>query len=757
MGKQTMRTIPLNQLHASQENARITQASPAALEELKASIEAHSLLQNLMVRDLGAKQEKRYQVTGGRRRLTALRSLAEDGKIAETYPVPCHMVNGDASDLELSLAENEMRVAMNAADAFEAYRRLNERGQTTAEIARRFGVSERRVHQLLSLASCAPELIAGFRDKALDLPTLKAFTVTTDHERQRQVWARIKEAYHTPTPREIKQMLSEGKVPATSSAAKLIGAEAYERAGGSVERDLFADEDERGVYFTNPEILDRLVDERLQTEAQKLLPTWKWAQVELNVDYNRLHSMHRLEPLSEGGTKEQEAEMLALRNRLVELEQMEPEAYDAAGGEEQYSDTEARIDVLENAMEVQANYRNSDKQFAGCIVTLGNNGEIITHAGLIREEDVPKPVTPTPEAAEQTGDAPGGADEEGPRQLDAAGPVDTEGQSPVGPAAAPPAIVAPMVTNYDEKPESKEAIARKEAGIGVSVADDLRAVRTEVIKAHLAKDPKAALDLLVFDMASSVLSLRYHQHALNVTASQKDVYPYNQANHQEINSTLGKIPDWKKEVKPPEAFLKARSRKKKFEAIAAMDQDAKLQLLAGLVALTLNPQLSFEPTAVEDIESIVERLNIKFAKLVRPSTKLYWSRVTRDRILEIAGETLGDEWVKRHKNARKSELADLMGQAFAKGGKPPADVDKAARNRALAWTMPGFTAFDKSEKMASAAGGATNGSVAGAGAEGGENTGGEQDGDKPASNEPGTPETPAPEQNEDTGLPAFLN
>ena len=185
-------------------------------------------------------------------------------------------------------------------------------------------------------------------------------------------------------------------MPATSSAAQLIGIDAYESAGGNVERDLFADEDERGIYLTNPEILDRLVDENLQAEAQKLLPMWRWAQVELNVDYNRLHSMHRLEPLNEGGTTEQEAEMLALRNKLVELEEMEPEAYQEAGGEDRYSNIEAQIDALETTMELQVNYREKDKRFAGCIVTLGNNGNVVIHEGLVREEDVPKPVTPAP-------------------------------------------------------------------------------------------------------------------------------------------------------------------------------------------------------------------------------------------------------------------------------------------------------------------------------------------------------------------------
>ena len=116
MAKRTIRNIPLDRLHASEDNARRSEPEPAALKQLKASIRTHDLLQNLVVRDHGARAEKRYQVTGGRHRLTALQALAAEGEIPADFSVPCRVTNGDASDLEVSLTENEVRVAMSPVD-----------------------------------------------------------------------------------------------------------------------------------------------------------------------------------------------------------------------------------------------------------------------------------------------------------------------------------------------------------------------------------------------------------------------------------------------------------------------------------------------------------------------------------------------------------------------------------------------------------------------------------------------------------------
>ena len=706
MAKSTIRNIPLDKLHASEDNARRTEPKAAALDQLKASIRTHDLLQNLVVRDGGTRSDKRFRVTGGRRRLTALQALAEDGEIAADFPVPCRVTNGDASDLEVSLTENEVREAMNPVDAYHAYRTLNENGQTTQQIATRFGVPERRVHQLLRLASCAPELLAAFRDDAMDEETLQAFTVTTDHERQREVWRRIKANNYTPNRRQIQAMLTEGKVPATAAPARLVGIEAYEAAGGRVDRDLFADDDERGIYLVDANILDRLVDEKLQAAAEQLLERWKWAQVELDVDYNRVHAMHRIEAVDNGGTEHQQARWKRLRAELDERDEMSEAEYDAAGGEAHYAQVEQQVADLEQEIGDHAEYRPEEMAYAGCIVTLGDQGRVVVHEGLVRDEDRPKKKAPAPAPI---GAAPAGrpdpiTDAEVPPQPGESAAAETAGLDGVAPEPAPagPVIVAPTVTNLPKPEPEAEPSEPKGTRLAAALCDDLRALRTEVIKSRLADNPGAALDLLVSHLAGKLLAADEERPSLGITAGASARYPIRQERHAEIESVIENDKHWKRRVKPPAGYAAATTRAARFAAIRAMDGPAKMKLLAGMVAMTLTPQLAFDDNALDEVEMTVAVLGIDFAAEARPTRGLFWSQLTRDRMLRIAAQTLGAEWVARHRDAKKSELAQRMADAFGAGTEGP-DVDAEAAARALAWAMPGLKAFDQAERTGASA------------------------------------------------------
>lgn len=52
----------------------------------------------------------------------------------------------EAHALEMSLAENTVRLAMHPADQFQAFGELIDKGQTAAHVAMRFGVEESLVH-----------------------------------------------------------------------------------------------------------------------------------------------------------------------------------------------------------------------------------------------------------------------------------------------------------------------------------------------------------------------------------------------------------------------------------------------------------------------------------------------------------------------------------------------------------------------------------------------------------------------------------
>ena len=156
-----VRNIPLDRLVLSPANVRKSPASAAEDAELKASIRAGGLKQNLIVcPDQG--EPERFAVTAGGRRLKALQELAAEGAIAADCEVPCLVEEPDAA-LETSLMENTVRAAMHPADEYAAMAALIDGGATVEAVAARFGVSERHVRQRLKLGKLAPELLDAFR------------------------------------------------------------------------------------------------------------------------------------------------------------------------------------------------------------------------------------------------------------------------------------------------------------------------------------------------------------------------------------------------------------------------------------------------------------------------------------------------------------------------------------------------------------------------------------------------------------------
>ena len=265
----TIREIPLSRLALAPENVRRTPPDPRADAELKASIAALGLLENLVVRtDPGSSPGQapddndadRYAVVAGGRRLKAMQVLVEDQVLDPDHPVPCQVRDGDAESGEVSLAENVMRIAMHPADQVTAFTQLVQAGQSVSSVAARFGTSERVVEQRLRLGNAAPELLDAYRADEIDFEVLKAFAVTTDCERQMAVWEQVSAQGYRPSAWQVKRLLTEERVPGATAVARFVGIEAYEAAGGAVMRDLFARDDESGVWFEDPVLLAKLGD-----------------------------------------------------------------------------------------------------------------------------------------------------------------------------------------------------------------------------------------------------------------------------------------------------------------------------------------------------------------------------------------------------------------------------------------------------------------------------------------------------------------
>ena len=682
MTEPVIRSIPLHRLEPSPANVRKTEAGKSAFAELKASIAALDVLENLVVRDVGPAEDpgtgpgqvpgERFAVIAGARRLAALNELAREGVIETNHPVPCRIVANGAADGEISLAENVVRVAMHPADQVEAFGALALAGATVADIAARFGVSERIVEQRLRLGHAAPELLDAYRENAIDLETLKAFAVTTDTARQVAVWEQVKDQGYRPTGWQIKRMLTEDRIPAGAALARYVGIDAYEAAGGPVLRDLFADEYENGVWLEDPALLMQLGMDRLKVAADELATRWKWAEARLDVEWSDLARFGRVRPTPAEPTDEEKAEIERLHTRHDELVNMDEDAWTDELIEEADA-IEPRLEQIQDAIKARAVFKSEDIAIAGCIVTVGSDGTLQVVRGLVKPEDMPADTdTATSGAAAHDGS---GQDED---QQPASG---IQSPSISGPAM-PPARPDP------------EAEARKEAGVGIGLADDLRAVRTALVKAHLAEDFAAAFDLMLFQMGRAVFTPAYRNDALDIAVLETRDRPPLRINDDAFG-------DWS----PGEAMLADRSslsfdwldiddRQESFAALRALSPIDKKRLFAACVARTVNGQLAFEADALPELESTIARLDIDFAAHVRPTADMFWSRVRKDRMLGVAREVLGVEWAHAHRKDKKATLATAMETAFAKADSPPLGVTKEGHAAALAWAPPGFGAFD---------------------------------------------------------------
>ena len=672
MSDPVIRSIPLERLELSPANVRRTAAGKTAFAELKASIAAHGLLENLVVRSLGPGQDgtDRYAVIVGGRRLSALTDLANEDVLAGDHPVPCRVIDNGAADNELSLAENIVRVAMHPADQVQAFGALAHDGASVSDIAARFGVSERTVEQRLRLGNAAPELLDAYRADEIDLETLKSFAVTTDRARQMAAWEQVREQGYRPSGWQIKRMLTDDRVPATSMTARFVGVETYEAAGGVVDRDLFADEDERGIWLADPVFLDKLATDRLQVAADELATRWKWARACLDIDWTDIARFGRVQPQPAQPTPEERAEAERLQVRHDELVNMDDDEWTEELVAE--GDTiETRLDEIDAAIEARAVFRPEDIAIAGCIVTVGRDGNLQLVQGLVRPEDMP---------AHTSGDGSAtGHDDAG-----------EDGESVPGVEA--PTISAPAMPPARPDPEAE---ARKEAGVGIGLADDLRAIRTALVKAHLAQNFGAAFDLMLFQMGRAVFTPGYHDHALDIAVRETPDRPPLRANDDAFAA-----------MSPGEAMLADRSSLPfdwlamendgdAFAALRALSHIDKKRLFAACVARAVKGQLAFEHTARPELEATVARLDIDFADHVRPNAEMFWSRVRKDRLLAVARETLGEEWASAHRKDKKVTLATAMETAFAAGDGLPLGVNKEGRVAALAWAPPGFHAFDR--------------------------------------------------------------
>jgi ParB family transcriptional regulator, chromosome partitioning protein len=610
--------VALNKLKKSPRNVRKTPHTKAEIEALAASIAANGLLQNLIIEpehDKKGRATGYYLVTAGEGRRLAQLLRAKRKEITKTEPIRC-VVDTEHSAEEVSLAENTIRSDMHPADQYEAFAKLHdEQGMPAEDIAARFGVTPAVVRQRLKLAAVSPKLIQLYRDGQMSLEELTAFTVTDDHAKQERVWAELPDFRRS---REgILHLLRQGEVSTADRRALFVGVDVYEEEGGEVARDLF-DEKGRGS-LTDAELLNRLVREKLQIIAQEVLSEgWRWVSVEPEYDYQLTAGMRRLHPIIRELTPEEQAtvdELEAEYDALFEQESALQEGGEPTG---EIADRLQAIAAQIIGITGGERYHTEDKATAGAIVSLGHNGAARIERGFIRKEDDRDP----------EGRPANGEKEEG-------------GEGDPGPGSLSERLVA-----------------------------ELTAHRTAALRNELAQRPETVLIALTHTLAAasfylstegvSCLQITPCSATLSVHASGIDETPALRAIAERHEHWQGRLPARVRNEEPDRLWT----------FIAELDPAERLSLLAHCVALTVNAVRT--PNAMPAAEDLAEALALDMTRYWQPTVANYFSRVSKERILEAVREGVSEQAALEIASFKKQPMAEAAERLLAGKGWLPA-------------------------------------------------------------------------------------
>jgi len=618
--------IPFNKLMLSQSNVRRVKAG-VSIEELAEDIARRTLLQSLSVRpvlDAEGQETGMFEIPAGGRRFRALELLVKQKRLAKTAPVPCVVREGGIAE-EDSLAENVQRVALHPLDQFRAFQALRAKDLGDEEIAARFFVTPTVVKQRLRLAAVSDKLLEIYAEDGMTLEQLMAFTVTNDHARQEQVWEGLSRS-HNKEPYSIRRQLIEGAVRASDRRAQFVGVDDYEAAGGGVMRDLFQHDD--GGWLQDPALLDRLVTEKLQREAETLRSDgWKWIAIAADFPYGHTAGLRRLIGETADLTEKENTNLADLRAQYETLEEQYSQADETPDDVEQHlAELETAIAAFEDR---PVHYDPAEVARAGIFISVDGEGALRVERGFVRPEDE-APVDPAPSI-----------DGEAPHTIDSGTTVQraviTVGGAPIG--AEP------------DLPEEDETIRP----ISDRLVTELTAHRTLALRDRLANDPRVALLAVLHALCLNAFYRYGLTNCLEITAKHSgfSAQAPGLADTASAKAIDARHEQWTKRL--PEAPTKL------WDVLTAFDTDSQMLLLAHCVSLTVNvvkEPWNRRPDAFTHGDQLARAVNLDMvAAGWTPTADNYLGRVPKARILEAVREAKGDQSAQLIDHLKKTEMA----------------------------------------------------------------------------------------------------
>lgn len=192
--------IPLDDIEPNPMQPR-RMMDDSSLEELTLSIEAHGVLQPILVRSAASG----YQVVAGERRWRAARR-------AGLRTVPCLVQTADdAQALELAMIENLQRDDLNPIDAARGYKMMvADFGLTQEDVARKIGKSRSAIANTMRILDLPEAVQEAIRSGELSEGHGRALLPLVGHERFDEVVQAVREQGVSvrETERVVRELLS---------------------------------------------------------------------------------------------------------------------------------------------------------------------------------------------------------------------------------------------------------------------------------------------------------------------------------------------------------------------------------------------------------------------------------------------------------------------------------------------------------------------------------------------------------------------
>lgn len=644
--------VPASRLTKSPTNVRKT-SDPAADAQLEANIAEKGIIQNLIGVPVSRKKGH-YRITAGGRRLDAVHRLIEKAVFDGDYLVPV-LALADAKDaIEISLAENFFRLAMNPAEACRAFQDVIEtEGKTPADVAKRFGVTEKFVLGRLRLARLAEPVFDALAANSITLDVAMAYASTSDTERQAAVFAQIGEGCYRANVSEIRRQLASYSYRASDPRALLVGREAYLAAGGRIDKDLFSDADSESWLDTH--IVDSIAEEALAGVAAAIRERDGFQDVRIvpatHVPYTETYALRPLRGELPPLTAEQESRQAEIE---AELEAMaapyDDEAYEPSEDDELRS--EALKAELASITDRAPILTDEHKASAVAYVVIGPDGTPRIHEQLY--------AAPDPEPEDEDGDD------------------DRED----GDAASDAASVA----------DAKPAISQR-------LADELAMMKTELLAVHVASDPAFALDLgtlIMVEAATRTMGTYGIPSELRATRPSQRVTGF--------ASGTPAAAEWAKlDEALDRSWIGHETIEQRYDAFCALEDAARAAWLGWAIARTIDAR-PVGTTGSSFRDHLGAKLAIDVAAWWRPTARTYFDRITKPAILDLFEDIGGVELRQRYSGSKKHDLAAYAERLFA----GDIIVEAEVKEKAVRW-LPDAMRFGADLEAMSSDGGAVDG------------------------------------------------